>query len=234
MAELVANCPRCGATMITFDLLQSTVVELQYNWQNWHEAFCICRHCHKSTVFVLADEGVNEGKLIRQKGLSAVNGSVNALVGVQSYISTKDKSPAVPPEHLPDDIHAVFVEGSVCLAVGCSNAAGTMFRLCIDKATRAMLPEEDSNGLNSKVRRSLGLRLPWLLDNGVLPEALRELSSCIKDDGNDGAHDGSLTREDAEDLLDFTFALLERLYTEPARLRIASERRIARREKGPN
>lgn len=234
MAELVANCPRCGATKITFDLLQSTVVGHQYNWQNWHEAFCVCRHCHRSTVFVLADEGVAAAELVEKKGLSSLNGSVNALVRVQSYISAKDKSPVDPPEHLPEDIHAVFVEGSVCLAVDCSNAAGTMFRLCIDKATRAMLPNEDLNGLNSKIRRNLGLRLPWLLDKGVLPEALRELSTCIKDDGNDGAHDGSLSKEDAEDLLDFTFALLERLYTEPARLRVANERRIARREKGPN
>jgi hypothetical protein len=107
-----------------------------------------------------------------------------------------------------------------------------MFRLCVDKATRAMLPKEDLHGLNAKIRRNLGLRLPWLLDNHVLPEALRDLSTCIKDDGNDGAHDGSLSKEDAEDVLDFTFALLERLYTEPARLRTANERRIARREKG--
>jgi hypothetical protein len=97
-----------------------------------------------------------------------------------------------------------------------------------------MLPGEDIHGLNSKIRRNLGLRLPWLLDNGVLPEALRELSACIKDDGNDGAHEGSLSEQDAEDLLDFTFSLLERLYTEPARIRIANERRLARREKGGN
>lgn len=42
-------------------------------------------------------------------------------------------------------------------------------------------------------------------------------------------HDGSLEKEDAEDLLDFTFALLERMYTEPERLRIAKERRESRR-----
>ena len=92
-----------------------------------------------------------------------------------------------------------------------------------------MLPEADGDGLNSKVRRNLGLRLPWLFDRNLLPEALRELSSCIKEDGNDGAHEGSLQKEDAEDLLDFTTALLERLYTEPERLRLAKERREARR-----
>ena len=115
------------------------------------------------------------------------------------------------------------------MSIGCFNAAGTMFRLCVDLATRSMLPEEEVEGLNARVKRNLGLRLPWLFDNDVLPEALRELSGCIKDDGNDGAHEGTLSEEDAEDLLDFTSVLLERIYTEPERLRFAKERREKRR-----
>jgi hypothetical protein len=51
----------------------------------------------------------------------------------------------------------------------------------------------------------------------------------VREDGNDGAHDGTLGKEDAEDLLDFTTALLERIYTEPERLRLAQERREKRR-----
>jgi hypothetical protein len=44
------------------------------------------------------------------------------------------------------------------------------------------------------------------------------------------AHGGTLKNEDADDLLDFTVELLERLYTEPAKLKLAEERRKARRE----
>jgi hypothetical protein len=106
-----------------------------------------------------------------------------------------------------------------------------MFRLCVDIATRSMLPDEDVDGLNARVRRNLGLRLPWLFANGRLPQALQELSSCVKEDGNDGAHVGSLQKADAEDLLDFTVALLERMYTEPERLRLAQARRESRRAK---
>jgi hypothetical protein len=94
-----------------------------------------------------------------------------------------------------------------------------------------MLPQEEAEGLNAKVRRDLGLRLPWLIASGRLPETLKELSSCIKEDGNDGAHAGTLKQPDAEDLLDFTIALLERIYTEPERLRLARERRDSRRGK---
>ena len=148
---------------------------------------------------------------------------------VKGHISLKDTATVEPPEFLPKNIEPVFREGATCLAVGCYNAAGTMFRLCVDLATRSMLPIEDVPGLNAKTRRDLGIRLPWLFDNGRLPESLKDLSSCIKEDGNDGAHAGNLSEADASDLLDFSAALLERIYTEPERLRLAKERRDARR-----
>lgn len=229
MSELVADCPRCGSSRMTFNLISHTVVSYRHNWQSWYEAFCICRHCSRSTVFILSEKGNEESTIIRQAGLSKLSVTANNLVNVESYVSLKDAKSITPPDHLPPDILSVFAEGATCLAVGCFNAAGTMFRLCVDLATQSLLPEADDNGLNSKIRRNLGFRLPWLFEHALLPIALKELSSSIKDDGNDGAHDGSLGKEDAEDLLDFTFALLERMYTEPERLRLAKERRGSRR-----
>lgn len=229
MSEIVADCPRCGAGHITFDLNAQNLFLTRYNWQNWYEAFCVCRKCHRATILVVKERGIPEAELVGKHGLSAVGGGVNNLVDVHSFVNISDLKSASPPEHLPDEIQSIFSEGATCLSVGCFNASGTMFRLCVDLATKALLPKEDVQGLNSKIRRNLGFRLPWLFGNGYLPVALQELSSCVKEDGNDGAHDGTLEKEDAEDLLDFTFALLERLYTEPERLRLAKERREARR-----
>jgi hypothetical protein len=229
MSELVANCPRCGAQEMTFDLVTQLPLYVKYDWQDWFEAFCICRSCRRSTTFVLSQKQISDKEEIK-KGLANLNRAVNRLMNIEGYISLKDAAAKKPPDDLPERIGAVFREGAACLSIGCFNAAGTMFRLCIDLSTRAMLPEGEVKGLNSRVRRDLGLRLPWLFDNGILPEALQELSSCVKDDGNDGAHEGTLKKEDAEDLLDFTYALLERIYTEPKRLQLAKERRLARRE----
>jgi hypothetical protein len=67
------------------------------------------------------------------------------------------------------------------------------------------------------------------MENGLIAQDLYDLSECIREDGNDGAHDGTLTKEDAADLLDFTVALFERMFTEPERLRLAKERRDKRR-----
>jgi hypothetical protein len=231
MPELVADCPRCDSRRITFDVRAAETIGFQYNWQNWYETFCICRHCGHATIFVLSESVNSNYKYVHEVGILKVEGALNNYLNVERYVSIKDQATVVPPEYIPKEIEAVFKEGATCMAVGCYNAAGTMFRLCVDLATRSMLPKEDAEGLNAKVRRDLGLRLPWLFAKGLIPEALKGLSSCIKEDGNDGAHAGTLRQLDAEDLLDFTTALLERMYTETERLRLAQERRNSRRGK---
>ena len=64
------------------------------------------------------------------------------------------------------------------------------------------------DGLDRQARRNLAPRLRWLFQSGLLPVALRELSSCVKEDGDDAVHDATLEKDDAQDLLDFTVALL--------------------------
>lgn len=68
-----------------------------------------------------------------------------------------------------------------------------------------------------------------VFEQKVLTEALHDLSMCIKQDGNDGAHDGSFTEHDAHDILDSAFLLLERLYTEQKCIEDARARQLARR-----
>ena len=103
-----------------------------------------------------------------------------------------------------------------------------------DVATRPLLPDqtasEGTRQPNSKERRDLRLRLQWLFAHNLLDASLKELAKCVREDANDGAHVGSLSKEDAEDLLDFTTALLERIVTEPRRFQQAEARRLARRQ----
>ena len=133
---------------------------------------------------------------------------------MEGFINLRHTSAVKPPEHLPPALKNSFNEGAACLVIGCANAAAAMFRLCLDLTTRPLLPAPEDTTKpqpNSKTRRDLGLRLPWLFDNGMLPPDFRELAKCVREDGNDGAHVGNLTKQDAEDLLDFTATLLERL-----------------------
>lgn len=233
MSQLVADCPRCGAKRMSFDVFSAVVTETIANWEHHWEAFCVCRHCKRTAIFKLRLVKFQHKNLGEIPGaLVGVQGAINEFVNVDGYLSLKDAAALSPPEHLPREVLAAFKEGATCMAVGCYNAGGTMFRLCLDRATKSLLPAENVNGLNNAIRRSLGFRMIWLFDNNLLPRALEDLAACVKEDGNDGAHEGTLDKADAEDLLDFTVAVLERLYTEPERLRLAAARRADRRQ-GP-
>ncbi len=231
MAELVANCPRCGAQHVTFDVKAAHLIRFQYGWHHTYETFGVCRYCKRSTTLVLDENAQHHDiELFNKTSPVKIDGSLNGYFSVAGFISLKDHNVTAPPEHVDEKIANVFREAATCLTVECWNAAGSMSRACVDLATRPLLPSEETPGLNQRVRRDLCLRLPWLFDNGKLPNDLREISTCIREDGNDGAHQGTLTREDAEDLLDFIVALLERMFTEPQRLEIAKARRDQRRQ----
>ena len=228
---LVNDCPRCRAANMTFDVLNTIPTIIQHNWQRWYEACSVCRNCHRATIFAIVQTEYRDKDFLDEHAPTAIDGSLNNHFRVEGFICLKDMGAQPTPEQVPNPIANAFHEGAVSVVTQCWNAAGTMFRLVIALTTKPMLPEEDIEGLNSKTRRDLGLRVPWLFDNGKLPGDLRELSKCVHQDGNDGAHAGTLTKEDALDLLDFTSALLERIFTEPTRIRLAQERREKRREK---
>ena len=227
MAFFVNDCPRCGAHQITFDVLGATGTdgaEAQF--------FSVCRACRKSSVFVARPRNTEA-----RSGFSAAVGirndtRIETYYHVREYVSLKHQSRLRPPDLLPENVTVAFIEGATCFAVECFNAAGTMFRLCVDLVTKPLLPDPldtDVDQPNSRTRRDLGLRLRWLFEHSALPEDLSDLASCIREDGNDGAHAGTLTRSDVEDLIDFTTTLLERLVTEPRKVQLAKVRRDQRR-----
>jgi hypothetical protein len=233
MALLVTDCPRCGSSSMTFDVVAQLFTHEDSGWVRHYELFCVCRHCSLSTTFAVVLEDIRERDAFSREGsLVSYPDSLNHFFRIEGYINLADMASVQPPEQVPDEIAAAFKEAAVCLKVQCFNAAGAMFRLSVDLATRPLLPDTLDQTCcqpNARQRRDLGLRLAWLFENGRLPRELEGLARCIREDGNDGAHAGSLTKPDAEDLLDFTMALLERLYTEPRRLVLAEQRRAARR-----
>ena len=219
---------------LAIDVLAQVFRYQEHGWQKWFEIFCECRGCHRPTVFLVSLKSRPDSidKFNNVNALVHFQDSLNEYVEIERFISVRDNAPIEPPEHLPRNIESPFAEGAACLSIGCHNAAATMFRLTVDLATQPFLPDPNDSARpqpNPKQRRDLGLRLRWMFDNEILPSALRELAKCIREDGNDGAHASTLTKGDAEDLLDFTTALFERLITEPKKLQLAEQRRAERR-----
>jgi hypothetical protein len=218
---------------MTLDVKSVTQVGKRFNWQAILEAFCVCRRCGRSFVVQLHQKEIIEGAARSALGqnfskLPDTEGTIEDLFEMKGYVTLKDRDAASPPEFVDPDVAAAFQEGAICASVNCFNAAGTMFRLALDLATQRLLPPPEEPEPNKKVRRDLGLRLPWLFAQGKLPRDLEGLATCVKDDGNDGAHRGTLTEAEAADLMDFTRLVLERLFTEPGRIKAAEVRRAQR------
>lgn len=232
MSQFVSNCPRCGAENTTFDCYVSAWAGVEYNWKNYAEIFAICRRCHRSSIQLVSQQTSDDAVATMFRGttkLAEYIGTINDLAKFEQFITLKDNHNFKAPDHLPENIRAIIDEANSCLASQCFNAAGAMYRLALDIATKNLLPENEDEGPPAKIRRSLGLRMGWLFDNDKIPTDLKALADCLQQDGNDGAHDGTLRKIDAEDLQDFCFELLRRLFTEPERLRMANKRRAERR-----
>lgn len=231
MAFLVADCPRCGTRKIQFVVIGvSKSAELRDTQHGIRDGFyydvqCTCVECRNSTLFKVK-QPLNKGNLGNYDWRAATF-PLKDVATILGPITPADIAIEAPPEFLPADVEQAFNEGSKCLAIGCFNASATMYRLCLDFATKGMLPPEGEEP-NNRIRRSLGLRIEWLLNNGRLPESLRDLAECVKDDGNDGAHEGILDEKSALDLRDFSFILLDRIYTEVERIAAAKRRREER------
>ena len=234
MPTIVEDCPRCGAKSMTFDVVSDVWQGTRYNWQDIIEVGAICRRCKGQSVLRISLTEVGaKGRFHETGSVTKLVGDLEPLFRSDGFIDVSEVNAMDAPENLPPDIDAAFREGAKCLAIDCPNAASSMFRLCLDMATRSLLPpvEEPPNGPSNHERRNLAPRLRWLFDHGLLPADLRDLSTAVKENGDEGTHEGKLTEADAADVFDFAVALLERLYTQPARIAAAQERRAAR--KGP-
>ena len=210
MAEFVADCPRCASRQITFNVLGDLLLPFEGSLLTF-EVQGVCRHCRRSTLFVFVLTDLAHVRTFEKPG-SLTSKPINALdhFAINGFISIKDIAHRAVPEHLPDNVEACFKEGAACDAIGCHNAAAAMFRLCLDIATKDLLPGGDGStgGPNRDQRTKLTSRLEYLFEAKLLPDGLQELAECVREDGNDGAHDGTLTAADAEDMIDFTVALL--------------------------
>ncbi len=241
----VFDCPSCNAKHSTFDVKGWANPIKRSDGNIIFELFSVCRSCKmsivvaasinddikNSAIFNIADKGTksNAALIDSMQKILAENERDLAL-----YFSNFEYFPVIPtgllpPEHIPENLKNIFNEATKCFSLSCYNASGAMFRLCLDITTKHLLETNQHLDPSSNDRRSIHNRLTWIFNHKVLPRGLEDLSRCIKDDGNDAAHDGNLGKIEAEDLLDFTYELLNNVYTQPERIKISKSRREQRK-----
>ena len=178
-------------------------------------------------MYIAASTDIPEPGYIRPSPME-INGEVNHSYEIKGYVNISYFKSMKSPDHVPEPIQQAFNEGSKAYSIGCWNAAGCMLRASIDLATQRVLKLKQAD-IPLDDKQWLKKRLKWMFDNNHLNSDMRELSTCIREDGNDAAHSVNLSKADALDILDFSHTLLECLFTRPARLKEAGKRRDKRR-----
>jgi hypothetical protein len=232
LPHLIADCPLCRSKKITMDAISKNLSGTgDAEWQLRFQVCCNCRECSRSTLWLMEVNNYQRHSFVQQDSFWKADISLSEAFRIIGYQSLADFAAIRPPEHVPPELVSVFNEAARCSAVGCANASVAMSRLCLDMATKRLLPEPEFDGPqpNREQRNRLYDRLAWLFEQNILQPDLQQLAETIRIHGNDGAHDGTCTADDATDLIEFTSALLERCFTLPARVELAKARAIARR-----
>ena len=246
---ILADCPRCGAKSTTFDVNNANKCSFHkysnsidvfedyispYDYASRYELLTVCRNCQHEITFVVSEPfDYEHDAVIPREPPMNMTGSLEGVFDIEGILRLSDNLAIAPPEFMPRDIERTFREGIECLSINCWNAAGTMFRKCLDLTAKDKLEKKVLEQLEKDRKNTLYHKISELFNNKVLSSDLKKIATYIRLDGNDGAHGLMLTRYDAMILLDSTVLLLGRIYTEPERIRQIDERR-AERKKNPN
>lgn len=122
---------------------------------------------------------------------------------------------SLPRDSVPESVRSAFAQAAQCFDLGLYEPAAVMAR----KAVEISVSER-----GCKARR-LSDSLKELLDNQGIDADLYAWSDAVRLIGNTGAHEPTVTREDAQDSLAFAEALAERLFVMPFRFKRYKERR---------
>jgi hypothetical protein len=122
---------------------------------------------------------------------------------------------------LPRTIRTAFEEARSCFRAKAYTATAIMCRKTLEGICRAHGIEE----------RTLKGAIAKLREKGVIERSLFEWADALRDSGNEAAHDVNVmvAAQDASDMVEFTHALIEYVFTFQERFEAFKQRRATRR-----
>jgi hypothetical protein len=157
-----------------------------------------CPRCHGAIVVT----GAGDVDSLRRDGLS---GDVaKFLHGIETY---PRRPPIDAPEHIPKEVHRLYVQACGCRQKGMRDAAGMAYRKTLELALKALSMEIDA---------SLVKRIEKMAEQGRITSAMAEWANEIRLDGNKAAHDEEPTAEAVDQLHYFVHVFLLYAFTLPA------------------
>jgi hypothetical protein len=201
MANLVQDCPHCGARNTTFDVHGSRHHDRNTLLFN---VFASCPVCDGPVAAIIECSTSTSDPAKTSDNLNK-----SSRFKIRSTFPVR--SAAKAPEHVPDGVARAVVEGGENLADGRYTSAVAMFRRAIDIATRAFSTEVTAWKLEKRIDK--------FSDEGLLTKDMRIWAHKIRLEGNEAIHeDAEPTAEQATELQLFTQLLLVYMYTLPAKV----------------
>lgn len=122
-----------------------------------------------------------------------------------------------PNPNAPENIQAAFSEAHICYRNRAYTASAILCRKTLEGVCKAYKINE----------RNLMEALKAMKDQNFIDERLYEWSDALRHAGNEAAHDVNITvsQEDALDILEFTNAILDYLFSYRARFKNFKDRR---------
>lgn len=228
MAFYIRKCNHCSADKVKFNVLSYTFDLDEYLTY----FFLVCENCFMPTTIKMETSNHQILSFLKNKEFKIENQfNLDTFFYNDQIVNTPSNSLRRCPEHVPLNLKSIFDEAAICYSQSCYIACSSMLRLCLDVTTKELLAQYNTEVNENKRIDTLANRVTFLFEKQVIPNDLKALIDNIRLDGNDAVHEGSTEREEAEDLLDFSELLLERIYTMKKQIEIAQARRLTRRNK---
>ncbi|MFC9490790.1 DUF4145 domain-containing protein [Streptomyces hydrogenans] len=201
---LIADCPVCRKKVLA--AVHGEVVEPPDDDIGREDPYRVvlaaCTNC--STAMVLASD---------------------YLHGLQEWESPENVWPngATVVTNAPWEVQRSFQEAYRCFHhANAYSATATMARRTMELICK------DQGATTGNLAR----KITWLQQNNKIEGRLLDWATALRFVGNEGAHGDAVKRQDAEDVLAFTEALLEHIYVLTVQYEKFSERRLKRAVKG--
>lgn len=183
----------------------------------------LCPSCHERTSISIRGAYI---KGVLQYEIAECNGcdyfllikrdrNHNSIIEIQPHPLPKSVD-----MRIPGGIKEDFIEALLCLSVGANRGAASLAR----RAVQSICKDKGAT------KKDLKNQIDELFASNIITKDLQDWAHEVRYVGNDAAHpnDTSVTKEDAEEILDLLESLCEVLYIAPAK---AANRKLIREAK---
>jgi hypothetical protein len=187
MTPMIVNCPNCQSYVET-DCVGAYEYPIQDNKCSGRFVLLKCRRCYNPLL-------VNQDNIGNQ--------AAGDIWDTPLRLYPTDETHANP--NAPKGIRSAYDEAAACYKTRAYTAAAIMCR----KTLEGICSEYGAS------QRNLVQSLEKMRENGIIDERLFDWSNALRLAGNEAAHDVGVTisKEDARDMLEFTNAILDYLFS---------------------